>query len=284
MNEIEERKEFEGLLGKALRPVYEPSEELNQKILAGEKKSEGNIYMNGLRKWYVLPKAAAIALAVVCVGSVGVYAAVKALKKPVVTDHAISVGNEDYIDDDAISRTEEPVTTNILATEAGNEDTAWIFKSVSEVNGYTTTSYTYDSYTAALKDAGMGIKFTKEYELSSDGAYFSTTEGDGYSTKCISATFIYNEGCFSVNQDISSGNIAEDAAYSIKLQNTSNEREYSSTSGTEYYLVDEIAAENNEDVVTTYVMLSTDNTNGYISFKGLSEDEMHEVLDTVLVE
>ena len=257
MNEIEERKEFEGLLGKALRPVYEPSEELNQKILAGEKKSEGNIYKNGLRKWYVLPKAAAIALAVVCVGSGGVYAAVKALKKPVVTDHAISVGNE---------------------------DTAWIFKSVSEVNGYTTTSYTYDSYTAALKDAGMGIKFTKEYELSSDGAYFSTTEGDGYSTKCISATFIYNEGCFSVNQDISSGNIAEDAAYSIKLQNTSNEREYSSTSGTEYYLVDEIAAEDNEDVVTTYVMLSTDNTNGYISFKGLSEDEMHEVLDTVLVE
>lgn len=35
MNEIEERKNFDELLGKALRPVYEPSDELNKKILSG---------------------------------------------------------------------------------------------------------------------------------------------------------------------------------------------------------------------------------------------------------
>ena len=285
MNEIEERKNFDELLGKALRPVYEPSDELNKKILSGQKNSEGRSYKEGLRKWYILPKAAVIAVAIFCVGSAGVYAAVKALKKPVVTDHAISVGNEDYIQDDAISNTEEPVTTNIISSEVGTDENSWISKTVSEVNGYTTIQYIFDSYSAAEAESELGMNVTKEYALDSDGASYSFTEGpDGYSSKNLSASFVYNSGYFTVLQDKTLSNIAEDAAYSIKLENTSNERTYEAASGTEFYLVDEIISEEDHEKTTTYVMLSTDSTNGYISFTQLSEEEIHEVLDTINID
>ena len=51
-----------------------------------------------------------------------------------------------------------------------------------------------------------------------------------------------------------------------------------------YHLVDETISGEEGNEVNTYVMLATDAYEGYIVFRGLTEDQIHEVLDTVVIE
>ena len=62
----------------------------------------------------MLPKAAVAAAAVVLIGSAGVYAATQLLKTPEVTEHTITVGNTEYVDDDAIMATEASVPSLVM--------------------------------------------------------------------------------------------------------------------------------------------------------------------------
>ena len=81
----------------------------------------------------------------------------------------------------------------------------------------------------------------------------------------------------SQRQDRSESGVAEDSAFSIKLSNTSNERTYTTASGLELTLVD---TEEDGGLCTT-VMVSDGDVKGYLRFRGLSEEEIREVLDTV---
>ena len=284
-HDINETKELDSVLSEALRPTFSPSAELNRQLLSGEVKIDENRRKTAVKRLYMVPKVAAVVIAVLCIGGAGVYAATQLLKKPVVTEHGISVGNTEYIDDAAMARTEEPVTTVQISSEEGTADTPWTSRNVSEVNGYVTTVYTFDSYKKALKEAGLGVRFSKEYEpSSSDSILYSTTEGNGYKTVEISGGFDYQEGSFTAVQSKSLEGIAADAAYSIQLQNTSNERDYSTESGVNYHLVDETISGEGGNEVNTYVMLAADTYEGYICFRGLTEEQIHEVLDTVVIE
>ena len=60
---------------------------------------------------------------------------------------------------------------------------------------------------------------------------------------------------------------AEDHAYNIKLQNTSNERDYSTKDGVTFHLVDETISGEEGNDVNTYVMIATDSYEGFISFR-----------------
>ena len=284
IHDINETKEMDSVLSEALRPTFSPSSELNRQLLSGEARSDGSRQKTALKKMYLLPKVAAIVLAVLCVGGAGVYAATKLLT-PKVTDHAVSVGNTEYVDDAAIARTEEPVTTKEISSEQGTADTPWTSRTVSEVNGYVTTTCTFDSYERAMKEAGLGVKFSKEYEPSSqDSIVYSSTEGNGYKAVEISGGFNYQEGSFTAVQSKNLEGVSNDAAYSIQLKNTSNERDYSTKTGVTYHLVDETMSGEEGNEVNTYVMLATDAYEGYIRFHGLTEEQIHEVLDTVVME
>lgn len=277
--------ELDNVLSEALRPAFAPSSELNCQLLSGEAKIDGSRQKAAIRKMYMIPKVAAVVLAVLCVGGAGVYAATQLLKKPVVTEHGISVGNTEYIDDAAIANTEEPVTTNQISYEEGTADTLWTSKTVTEVNGYVTTTYAFDSYAKAQQEAGIGTKFTKEYEPEyEDGIQYSVTENEGFRESELSANLKYQDGSFTVFQSRSEEGFAEDFAYSVKLQNTSNERDYSTKDGVTFHLVDETISGEEENDVNTYVMIATDSYNGFICFHGLSEEQIHEVLDTVVIE
>jgi len=280
-DEIKERRTFDDTLKTALRPNYIPDAELNRAILAGEK--AGETKRKGMKKWYVFPRVAVAAAAVVLIGSAGVYAATKLLK-PTVTDHAVSVGNTEYVDDAAIANTEEPASTKQISSEAGDENVKWTSRNVSEVNGYTTTVYNYDSYAAALEDAGMKDRFTVEYPsrnvirtVTEDRKASETQGAEGYRSTTVSAEFTYRAGVVEVLQDRSEVGVSEDSAYSVKLSNTSNERNYTTKAGLEFTLVD---TEEDGELYTT-VMVSDGKVNGYLQFRGLSEDEIREVLDTV---
>ena len=277
--------ELDNVLSESLRPAFAPSSELNRQLLSGEAKIDGSRQKAAIKKMYMIPKVAAVVLAVLCVGGAGVYAATQLLKKPTVTEHGISVGNTEYIDDEAIARTEEPVTTNQLAYEEGTADTLWTSKTVTEVNGYVTTTYAFDSYAKAQQEAGFGTKQPAEYEPEyEDGIHYSVTESEGFRESELSANLKYQEGSFTVLQSRSEEGFAEDHAYSIKLQNTSNERDYSTKDGVTFHLVDETISGEEGNDVKTYVMIATDSYEGFISFRGLSEEQIHEVLDTVVIE
>ena len=284
IHDINETKEMDSVLSEALRPTFSPSSELNRQLLSGKVKSDGSRQKTAIKKMYLLPKVAAIVLAVLCVGGAGVYAATKLLA-PKVTEHAVSVGNTEYVDDAAIARTEEPVTTKEISSEQGTADTPWTSRTVSEVNGYVTTTCTFDSYEKAMKEAGLGVKFSKDYEPSSqDSIVYSSTEGNGYKAVEISGGFNYQEGSFTAVQSKNLEGVSNDAAYSIQLKNTSNERDYSTKTGVTYHLVDETMSGEEGNEVNTYVMLATDAYEGYIRFHGLTEEQIHEVLDTVVME
>lgn len=271
---------MDNLLKKALQPNDLPDAELNEKII--EMGTKVRKYKQE-RMVMKLARTAAVVLGVISLGSVTVYAANKVIKNVLVTDHAISVGNPDYIDDAAIAKDEEiPPIENVLHEE-GDASVKWLTKDVQVVGGYATnTYYAYPDYATAISDAGLDNWFREKLE---DAEYvtYVLTETEDYTEKSINASFFYHEGSFFVSENIMTGNIAEDVASSIKLQNTNNVREYQSETGYEFTLVDEISEEEGETITTTFVMVAFDDYYGYISFNDLSEDEMKAILDMIIL-
>ena len=268
------------MLREALRPELSPSAELNERILSGNREADPKRQKNGIRKWYILPKAAVAAAALVLIGSAGVYAATKLLSDPVVTEHSISVGNTEYVDDDAIMASEEPATIENISSEKGDENVKWLTKDVEIVNGYTNTRYTYATYEEAAAEAGMDRWLGTEYALASP-ASFTDVEGQGYHSKMVNAEFNVKSGSVFISESVAEAGVADDAAYSIQMQHPSNERTYTTENGLQFKLVDDTSAEGN---VTTFVLIAYDRHTGYLSFEGLTDEEIHEVLENVSIQ
>ncbi|MGN0394938.1 MAG: hypothetical protein ACI4EF_06210, partial [Coprococcus sp.] len=114
------------LLENALKPDFEPDKELNEKIL-------GSIGHRKSSKTFKVLRAAAAIVAIICVSSIGVYAASQIIRKVFVTDHSISVGNPDYLYDDEMNSMEEEVTIENIGHEEGADNVNWITKDVQVV-------------------------------------------------------------------------------------------------------------------------------------------------------
>lgn len=268
------------LLESALQPNDSPDIELNEKIIEMSAKVRKHKPESFVLK---LAKTAAIVIGVVSVGSVSVYAASQVIKKVFVTDHTISVGNPDYVDDDAIARDEKIPTIENVLHEDGDASVKWLTKDVQVVGGYATnTYYTYPDYETALSDTGLDNWFREPFEDVSDVTYV-LTETEDHTDKSINATYFYHDGSFFVSENIMAGNVAEDVANSILLKNTNNVREYTSGSGYEFTLVDEISEGEEGTITTTFVMIAYDDYYGYISFNDLSDEEIQSILNTVII-
>ncbi len=269
------------LLGNALKPCISPSVEINEEILnMSTRKSEHRIMSTAFR----LAKVAAVFIAIISMSSVVVYAANKIIKEVFVTDHAISVGNSDYVDDAAIAEDEGEVDIQKTGHEDGDDSVNWISKDVEVVNGYATnTYYKYKDYATAIMDAGLDNWFNTTYKDVVSVEYVLSETSD-FTEKSVCVRYYYNDGSFFVSENIMTGNVASDVAHSIKLKNTNNKREYTATSGNEYTLIDEITEEDSRTIITTFVMIAYDEYYGYISFENLSDEEIQSILDTVMIE
>ena len=271
---------MDALLSEALKPELRPSAELNDRILSGNAAPDEARQRQGIRKWYALPRVAVAAAAFVLVGSVGVYAATQLLKTPEVTEHTVSVGNTEYVDDDAIMATEAPATVELISTEESDGSTKWQTKKVETVNGYTNTWLTYATYADAAEEAGMSRWLGDAYTADAP-VDFVQTEGQGLLEKEVRATFSVQEGTVRLVQGITPEGVAEDAAYSIQMGHPINERSYTAGSGLEFRLVDDAVGEGQP--LTTYVLIAYDQYTGYLAFTDLSEEEIHAVLDAVTI-
>lgn len=268
------------ILEAALQPNILPDTDLNEKIIAmSVATGKQNTTSTVLR----LARVAAIFLIVICVGSVSVYAAGKLIKKVFVTDHTISVGNPDYVDDAVVAMDEEMVDVKDKSHEDGDGSVRWLTKDVQVVGGYTTnTYYTYKDYATAILDTGLHNWF---HEVVGDveSITYVLSENEDFTEKSINASYYYHDGSFQVSENVVTGNIASDVANSITLKNTDNVREYTSVSGYEFTLVDQIMESEDGVITTTFVMIAYDDYYGYISFDNLSDEEIKSILDTVII-
>ena len=275
---MDHKDDMDGLLARALRPELCPPEELNRQILSGEGTADVERQKRGIRKWYALPKAAVAAAALVLIGSAGVYAATQFLKTPEVTEHTISVGNMEYVDDQAVIASEEPASVDLISSEAGDETTKWLNKDVSSVNGYTNTDFTYDSYRTAAGEAGMSCWIEAEYDKP-ESVKYTTVEGKGYRSRTISATFRVNDGEICLSQSVDDEGVSEDMAYSVRLNAPTNQRTYTTKAGQEFTLVDDVTGEGEESRTVTYVMIAYDQYKGYLSFENLTDEKIGDFLE-----
>lgn len=271
---------MDNLLQKALRPTDEPSEVLNTSILEQAKQ------VGKRNTWQGVPKIAVAVLIFALVCPVGVYAANFIIRQVSVTEHAISVGNTEYVDDKALvgaaTSTEEVKTENV-SHEEGNANVKWLTKDVEKINDeVTNTYYAYDDYKAAVADSKLPNWLSKDYELNGTVTYVYT-KTDAFEEHDLGACFNYGEGGFDYNISSMTGNVDEDAAYSLYLRNTENQRKYTANTGAEYTLVDEKVKEDGTEVVTTYVVVSSGKYTGYLAFHSLTEDEIHQILDTIKI-
>ena len=239
---------FDNMMHKALAPNFTPSDELNNKILFRKPtKKKATVSL--------IPKIIAAAAGVLIVGSLSVYAGTRIYKKVFVTDHAISVGNTEYVIDEAIA------TMDITEPQSP---------------GYNTVHQEYDTYAEAMEATGLGYHFRAEFEVKYK-VYTSVTTGPDIVLSDLNTTFLYSDGEFDVHYSVAEGNIAEDAAYSVRLENTSNRRDYVTTYGAEFSLVDETV----DGKTKTYVLVCYDDVEGYLAFYNLSDNEIYEVLESL---
>lgn len=265
------------LLESALAPDFEPSAELNASILeqAGKKRKKKSFVSQ-------IPKAAAILLAIGCMAPVGVYATSYLVNNILVTEHGISVGQTEYVDDAQLAQPWEEVKTEEVSNVQGGPNDKWSEKKVEKVGSATNTYYTYETYETALEETGMDNWFNTAHTGDGYVTYVLTEDAD-FEMMEIGAYFYpdeEHEKVFSISESKYPGADYAEVTHSLAIQKTGNKRTYTSVSGKEYVLVDEMAGDQKG---TTYVVIAYGEYFGHLSFSNMSEEEIHQILDTVVI-
>lgn len=268
------KDKMDKLLENALAPEFEPPADLNASILeqAKQKRRKKGIV-------YYLPKVAAVVIALGCIAPVGVYATNYFIQNVLVTEHGISVGQTEYVDDAELAGPWEEVKTETVETQQGGPNDKWSEKKVEKVGTVTNTYYTYDAYETAVAESGMDNWFNMVYEGDGYVTYVHTKDAD-FEQHEIGAFFYVGEKMFSVSQSRCPGLNNAEGLHSLVMEKTGNERAYTSKSGKEYVLVDETAGDH---AGKTYVLIAYGEYFGYLSFDGMTDEEIHQILDTVAV-
>ncbi len=258
-----------------------------------------------------IAKAAAV---VVILGVSGgtVYAATQHFQQAQHMDNGLAVVNNDAEvvesnwDDESMFE-EAPVLSEedtdsdieVLSTEEGTEDTAWLRKVVSRVTHerYASddgvnweqddpdvkevTEYTYQDYDTACADTVMNNLLKKSFEQYGTVSYRDThfLDEELPDTSSLTAGFKYGGGKFTLEQSYD----PEAADVNMLITSTegvTNQREYVSKNGDTFALSDD--TETGETRTTT--MVTYGNYTVILTFTGMSEQEIHEVLDAVSTE
>ena len=290
-----ENERFETLLKWSLNPECQVSLEKVRSMLKrtgetefGQSKKDGE---NGGRRelgpgrkgehnftWSV-PKVATLVLALLAIGTGTVYAGSRIFNKVTVLEHEISVGEPLKLSWEDLDSGERDVGQIISHEEGGPKD-LWMEKEVVAYESSLNTTYNYVSYDRAMGDVIFANLFSEPME-SSGNARYNITEFEGGTRYGLNATFRYQKGSVYLHESLKIGKAegdsrSEDAFQSsiITAEPLKNTRTYTSEAGTEFTLADLSYG--------TYAIVSVDQHVISLSFRNLTEEEIHQVLDMVV--
>lgn len=298
-----ENRELDAMLKQSLQPAIQAEESLDRAILerladpsdaggdgigndqAGNGMTGKDMTGKGIKGRAFqrnLPKAAAIVLAILVIGTGTVYAAGYIYNKIIVTDHGVSIGNEEYIIDEELAKPVEYAPVEEVATQEPGEGDQWLSMKKEKVSGqFFNTYYTYPDYQTAIGDTRFESLFSElpgKKQGVFDSVIYSITEEDGdVISYSLDACFDLEDKIFCTHQMMADEGFTEDDAFGVSMQQTGNVRTYLSGSGTEFTLVDDLEREQ-----YTIVLIFREKDLGYLSFQGFSEEEIHHILDAVI--
>lgn len=264
-----ENTEMEALLKQVLKPVYQADVETDQAII-----NQAKLIRKPMK--YRVFKMAALILIFVVLGAGTAYAGRRIHNQIFVTDHAISVGKPTNTTWEDIERAESHASATRLSLEDGSPGDQWLRKEVNVLEDLMNTCYFYEDYETALCDTGLANIFSGTLETSGEVQYAVGERNGKIVSLWLIAGFRFENGSVRLSEYMDkneSRNLSEGNGFhhSLILNETEKIRNYISKTGREYTLVDSGG--------TTYVMVSYENTAITLSFKELTEEEIHQVLD-----
>ncbi len=221
---------------------------------------------------------AAVALAFIIIGTVGVVATVrgKELKKVTVETQSVWVGRKPVESSDPAESDEQIVDMdNPDERIEGDEDTNWISKSTIELDGLILQEFVYDDISKALND----YKCSFYLEDIPGGEFVEAkirkdfTDDWYFLSKSLTIQYCYKGG------DVYIEDTSNDIDYYeiVTSGETANPREYVNSAGVNFTIVDDTGSETRR-----FVLISYDNHTGFIWFENLDDEQIHEVLDLVV--
>lgn len=285
------------LLKKSLEADYKPDERLDEELLyyfqndkrKNEDDKKVNIRMHKLKKdakraafIRMAQSAAAAILVFIILGSGTAYAVNAIMEKARVTEHGMSVGNEEYLSDEDLAEPLDDVDVDVIGEEEPGPDDKWISKRTEVVSGtYQNVYYTYQDYTTMIEDTPFESVFKEIPGEESSSEYVITDLDEVTREYSMGTVFNVGDGEVYLNLDYIEGNVAEDAAFGISLGRTSNEREYVTGSGINFTLADSVKDTGEGEEAVTTTLISYKKYRGSIQFIGLDEEEIYNVLENV---
>ena len=299
-------KQLDINLKNALQPSYFPDNDVNRSLMdkirsieevtdkdddSRRSEERASRIRDARRPISWLVKAAIFFLVFSAVGTGGVLAANYLLKKSEVSEHGVTVGGT--VNDDDLAEPWEDVPNEKLGTEEGSEGDLWYSKEVVLTNGvYQNSYYYYETYEDGIKDSGFPNIFSEPigtpqsicYVVTEDSSTGQAVEGDAFE-KTLDSIFDCNGHKVYLCQDYMPG-ASDDSTYSVCMNKTANTRDYTSSQGIVFTLVDDIEADVDNWTrkgTRTYVMLSYDKYTGFMYFEEMNDDDIHDILDKIVL-
>lgn len=140
------------------------------------------------------------------------------------------------------------------------------------------TEYRYEDYYAAALDAGFEQLFSENYKGKTFYYIYEHTDEhskDSPADYSISGSYVYGNGSFTLSQYPGKD---ENTEFAVITSETGNNREYVSSTGCLFALTDD-RDENGQ--ARTHTLVKCDGYFLTLEFTGMSEKEIHAVLETV---
>lgn len=223
------------------------------------------------------------------------------------TEYGLTTGNKyiatedvnDSIENTKLSENNEEV--KIISREKGNDDVLWTTKEVRQETsiGFKSddgidweedtpdtvdiTEYSYKYYSQAIQDTDFKGLFVKSYEQDGDSIYtqYSHKVKNTNDRDNLISNFKYNNGNFKVDESrvLDWDGTELNTVVISSTEGVTNQREYISKDGHVFKLSDD----NETGELRTTVLVSYDEYTAIITFTELSDKEIHEILDTIVI-
>ncbi len=138
------------------------------------------------------------------------------------------------------------------------------------------TEISYKTYDAAVKDVGFADVFKERYDGSVVYREYEHLDQEAPTDRMIEGAFSYGNGRFELKQRAETD--ADQNEHVLIVGQTSNEREYVTNSGIRFCLSDTTQ----DGKIKTTTMMTGKQYYLILSFTDLTEEEIHQILETVV--